>query len=77
MKLVHARVLAPQARGARVFESEKDAVVEPDENRYVTLVIHNCSLTLYCLYIVVYYTVRLEEDHILGCSHRIANTIFR
>ena len=38
-----------------MFESEKealkekrlvieDAVVEPDENRYVTLAIHNCSL---------------------------------
>ena len=67
VKLVCARVLDSQARGARVFESEKealkekglvieDAVVEPDENRYVTLAIHNCSL----------HTVRLEGDHILG-----------
>ena len=68
VKLVRARVLDSQARGARVFESEKealkekglvleDAVVEPDENWYVTLAIHNCSL----------HTVRLEGDHILGC----------
>ena len=67
VKLVCARVLDSQARGARVFESEKealkekglvieDAVVEPDENRYVTLVIHYCSL----------HTARLEGDHILG-----------
>ena len=68
VKLIRARVLDSQARGARVFELEKealkekglvieDAVVEPDENRYVTLAIHNCSL----------YTIRLEGDHILGC----------
>ena len=68
VKLVRARVLDPQARSVRVFEPEKealkekglvieDAVVEPDENRYVTLAIHNCSL----------HTVRLEGDHILGC----------
>ena len=68
VKLVCARVLDSQARGATVFESEKealkekglvieDAVVEPDENRYVTLAIHNCS----------FHTVRLEGDHILGC----------
>ena len=55
MKLVRTRVLDPQAGGARVFESEKealqekrlvieDAVAEPNENRYVTLAIHNCSL---------------------------------
>ena len=68
VKLVRARVLDPKARGARLFESEKevlkekglvieDAIVEPDENRYVTLAIHNCSL----------HTVRLDGDHILGC----------
>ena len=64
--LVRARVHDPQARGIRVFESEKealkkelviqDAVVEPNDNRYVTLAIHNCSL----------YAARLEKDHILG-----------
>lgn len=58
MKFVRSRVLDPQTRGAAVFESKKeDAVVEPDENRYVTLVIRNCSV----------HTIRLEEDHILGC----------
>ena len=51
-------MLDPQTRGAAVFESKKEhAVVEPDENRYVTLVIRNCSV----------HTIRLEEDHILGC----------
>ena len=35
----------------------EDAVVEPNENRYVTLAIHNYSL----------HTVRLKEGHILGC----------
>ena len=51
-----------------MFESEKEAlmakglviedtVVEPNENRNATLAIHNCSL----------HTVRLDEDHILGC----------
>ena len=51
-----------------MFESEKEAlmekglviedtVVEPNENRNVTLAIHNRSL----------HTVRLDEDHILGC----------
>ena len=68
VKLVRARVLDPQARSVRVFDPEKealrekglvieDAVLEPDENRYVTLAIHNCSLN----------TVRLERDQILGC----------
>ena len=67
VKFMRARVLGPPAKGAFVFEPEKealkekglvieDAVVEPNEDRYVTLVIHNYSL----------HTVRLEEDHILG-----------
>ena len=57
-----------QASCATVLESEKealndkgsvikDAVVEPNENRYVTLAIHNCSLQI----------IRLEEGHILEC----------
>ena len=65
---VRALVLDPQARGAALFEAQKgdlnekgvvieDAVVEPDDNRCVTLAVHNNSL----------YTVRLEEGHILGC----------
>ncbi len=72
VKLVRARVLDCQARSVRVFEPEKeawkekglvieDAVVEPDEDRYVTLAIHNCSL----------HTVRLEGDHILGCLQEV------
>ena len=47
MKLVPARVLDSLAKGARVFESEKEAlkekglviedvVVEPNENRYMS-----------------------------------------
>ena len=56
--LIKAAILPPsyvdlQARGATVFESEnealkdkgsviKDAVMEPDESRYITLAIHNC-----------------------------------
>ncbi len=54
-----------------MFESEEealkekglvieDAVVEPDENKYVTLAIHNCSL----------HTARLEGDLILGCLQK-------
>ena len=35
----------------------EDAVVEPDDDRFVTLAVHNNSL----------HTVRLEEGHILGC----------
>ena len=68
VKLVRTRVLDYQARGARVFESEKealrekglvieDAAVKPNENRYVMLAIHNRSL----------HTARLEGNHILGC----------
>ena len=73
-KLVRARVLDPQACGARVFESEKEAlnekrlviedvVAEPDENRYVTLAIHNCSLPTvreppYCQHIFCWESTR-------------------
>ena len=71
VKLVRARVLDPQARSVRVFEPEKeawkekglvieDAVVEPDEDRYVTLAIHNCSL----------HTVRLEGITSLDASRK-------
>ena len=68
VKFVRARVLNPQAKGAALFEAQKgdlnekgivieDAVVEPDDNRCVTLAVHNNSL----------HTVRLEEGHVLGC----------
>ena len=68
-------MLDPQASGAALFEAQKgdlnekgivieDAVVEPDDDRCVTLAVHNNSL----------HTVRLEESHILG-SYCTSNTL--